>query len=113
MTYTAVVSDHRGTAVGCAAAACRGAIPADVRVLPDRIILVRHAQSEGNVDCGAYTYIPDPQVPLVSALRKHSAAAEGRCTTVCLQQCASVFVMLHVSPMTAGYTGMSDVLESR
>ncbi|KAF6253071.1 histidine phosphatase superfamily, partial [Scenedesmus sp. NREL 46B-D3] len=66
----------------------RGAIPADVRVLPDRIILVRHAQSEGNVDCDAYTYIPDPQVPLTSlgsrqaqdagqAIRRTMEAAKG------------------------------------
>lgn len=46
----------------------RGATPPDRRVLPDRIILVRHAQSEGNVDAGTYTYIPDPQVPLVSLI---------------------------------------------
>eukprot|EP00882_Tetradesmus_deserticola_P027938 GHRQ01031086.1.p1 GENE.GHRQ01031086.1~~GHRQ01031086.1.p1 ORF type:complete len:103 (+),score=33.77 GHRQ01031086.1:300-608(+) len=58
--------------------ACRGAIPADVRVLPDRIILVRHAQSEGNVDCGAYTYIPDPQVPLVSGQGRQSNTAHMR-----------------------------------
>ena len=35
-------------------------------VLPKRIILVRHAESEGNIDNFAYTYVPDPQVPLVS-----------------------------------------------
>jgi hypothetical protein len=44
----------------------RGAIPTDTRVLPDRVILVRHAQSEGNVNQHTYTYLPDPQVPLVS-----------------------------------------------
>jgi hypothetical protein len=46
----------------------RGAVPADPRVLPDRIILVRHAQSEGNVNQATYTYLPDPQVPLVSVV---------------------------------------------
>ena len=45
---------------------CRGATPKDYRVLPKRIILVRHAESEGNIDNLAYTYVPDPQVPLVS-----------------------------------------------
>ena len=40
------------------------ATPKDFRVLPKRIILVRHAESEGNVDNQAYTYMPDPQVPL-------------------------------------------------
>jgi len=43
-----------------------GAIPKDFRILPDRIFLVRHAESEGNVDNFAYTTIPDSQVPLVS-----------------------------------------------
>ena len=44
---------------------CSGATPRDYRVLPRRIVLVRHAESEGNVDSFAYTYLPDPQVPLV------------------------------------------------
>ncbi len=44
---------------------CRGATPPDHRVLPRHIILVRHAESEGNVDNFAYTYVPDPKVPLV------------------------------------------------
>jgi hypothetical protein len=44
----------------------RNAVPSDMRVLPERIILVRHAQSEGNVNQHTYTYLPDPQVPLVS-----------------------------------------------
>ena len=48
-------------------ACCRGAVPKDYRVLPKRIILVRHAESEGNIDNFAYTYVPDPQVPLVSS----------------------------------------------
>ena len=43
----------------------RGATPRDHRILPKRIILVRHAESEGNVDNFAYCYVPDPQVPLV------------------------------------------------
>jgi broad specificity phosphatase PhoE len=41
-----------------------GATPKDFRILPKRIILVRHAESEGNVNNQAYTYLPDPQVPL-------------------------------------------------
>ena len=47
---------------------CRGATPQDYRILPRRIILVRHAESEGNIDNFAYTYVPDPQVPLVRSL---------------------------------------------
>ena len=45
---------------------CRGATPRDFRVLPRRIFLVRHAESEGNVDNIAYTYLPDPRVPLTA-----------------------------------------------
>ena len=47
---------------------CRGATPNDFRVLPAKIILVRHAESEGNINNLAYTFTPDPQVPLVSPL---------------------------------------------
>lgn len=47
---------------------CRNAIPkANLRILPERIILVRHAESEGNVCNSVYTQVPDPQVPLVGA----------------------------------------------
>ena len=46
---------------------CRGATPQDHRVLPKRIILVRHAESQGNVDHFAYSEVPDPQICLVRA----------------------------------------------
>ena len=56
-------------------ALCRGATPQDYRVLPRRIVLVRHAESEGNIDNFAYTYVPDPQVPLV----RGCALPQGQC----------------------------------
>lgn len=62
--------------------ACRGATPRDHRILPRRIILVRHAESEGNIDNFAYTYVPDPQVPLVSnvlAIAMLCTPARSRC----------------------------------
>lgn len=37
-------------------------------LLPRRIVIVRHAQSKGNVDPFQYTYVPDPSVPLVSSV---------------------------------------------
>ena len=40
------------------------ATPRDHRILPDRIFLVRHAESEGNVDSSSYVTVPDSQVPL-------------------------------------------------
>ncbi|KAI4350008.1 hypothetical protein L6164_010540 [Bauhinia variegata] len=33
-------------------------------ILPKRIILVRHGESQGNLDTAAYTTIPDHQIPL-------------------------------------------------
>ena len=35
------------------------------RNLPRKIILVRHAQSQGNVDSATYSVVPDSEVPLV------------------------------------------------
>ncbi|KAG1664180.1 hypothetical protein FOA52_011356 [Chlamydomonas sp. UWO 241] len=52
-----------------------GATPKDFRVLPDRIILVRHAESAGNVDDEAYTYIPDSQIPLTARGHMQARAA--------------------------------------
>jgi broad specificity phosphatase PhoE len=46
-------------------------------MLPDRIILVRHAQSEGNVNQATYTYLPDPQVPLVSERKQQQQQQQG------------------------------------
>jgi len=44
--------------------ASSGATPTDHRILPARIILVRHAQSEGNVDNQAYASVPDSRIPI-------------------------------------------------
>jgi broad specificity phosphatase PhoE len=52
-----------------------GATPKDFRVLPDRIFLVRHAESEGNVDNAAYTTKPDSQVPLTLLGRQQAQDA--------------------------------------
>ncbi|KAL4428501.1 hypothetical protein ABPG75_002590 [Micractinium tetrahymenae] len=55
-----------------------GATPRDFRVLPKRIFLVRHAESEGNVDNIAYTYLPDPRVPLTARGWQQAMAAGDR-----------------------------------
>jgi broad specificity phosphatase PhoE len=39
------------------------------RVLPRRIILVRHGESEGNVDESMYCRVPDPRIRLTSKVR--------------------------------------------
>ncbi|KAF8054608.1 phosphoglycerate mutase-like protein [Scenedesmus sp. PABB004] len=84
--WTASAELRRAPPPAASLAAARRA--RDTRVLPQRIILVRHAQSEGNVNAGAYTYIPDPQVPLTAlgrqqayeaglAIRRHMEEAAG------------------------------------
>ncbi|KAJ4769014.1 Phosphoglycerate mutase-like protein AT74 [Rhynchospora pubera] len=47
------------------------------RRLPERIILVRHGESEGNVDSAAYSTTPDHQIPL-TALGLRQAREAGR-----------------------------------
>lgn len=36
-----------------------------MRVLPDRIVLVRHAESEGNTNKHIYSVVPDQKLSLV------------------------------------------------
>ena len=48
-------------------------------MLPAKIILVRHAESEGNADNFAYTYVPDPQVPLVGYLCHTQLPSQRMC----------------------------------
>lgn len=40
------------------------ATPRDYRILPARIVLVRHGESEGNIDNITYAQVPDNRVPL-------------------------------------------------
>ena len=42
----------------------------DKRVLPKRIILVRHGESMGNVDETIYSRVPDPQIRLTDRGRE-------------------------------------------
>jgi broad specificity phosphatase PhoE len=58
-----------------------GATPRDYRILPSRIFLVRHAESEGNVDNIAYTYLPDPRVPLTARGWQQAMSAGDRLRT--------------------------------
>ncbi|KAK9835626.1 hypothetical protein WJX74_004542 [Apatococcus lobatus] len=71
------IADRRGLGMYDARyhSTSQGATPHDLRVLPRRIILVRHAESQGNVDNFAYSYTPDPQVPLTD--RGHEQARAG------------------------------------
>jgi hypothetical protein len=42
---------------------------------PKRIILIRHAESEGNVDAAKYVSVPDNQMPLTSKGRNQALQA--------------------------------------
>ena len=76
----APVSDRRLTGLFDARyhSASFGATPRDHRILPRRIFLVRHAESEGNVDNQAYTTLPDPRVPLTARGWQQVGVAGGR-----------------------------------
>lgn len=51
------------------------AVPRDPKVLPPRIVLLRHAESQGNVDHRTYAEVPDHRVPLT--LRGRAQAREA------------------------------------
>nr|ACG39006.1 hypothetical protein [Zea mays] len=51
--------------------------PQCARRLPKRIILVRHGESQGNLDMSAYTTTPDYRIPL-TALGAEQARAAGQ-----------------------------------
>jgi len=55
-----------------------GATPKDFRVLPDRIFLVRHAESEGNADSETYSHTPDSRVPLTELGARQALAAGAK-----------------------------------
>jgi len=72
------------------------------RVLPRRIILIRHGESEGNIDETAYTRIPDPQIKLTEK-GKEQAFNAGRMVKELLDKDREEFgidskVFFYVSP---------------
>ncbi|XP_010550965.1 PREDICTED: phosphoglycerate mutase-like protein AT74 [Tarenaya hassleriana] len=50
----------------------------DNKLLPKRIILVRHGESEGNLDTAAYTRTPDNKIPLTECGRVQAREAGAR-----------------------------------
>lgn len=75
-----------------------GATPTDFRILPRRLILVRHAESEGNVDNRAYTYLPDPQVPLTPRGWRQAMNAGERIRELTRQDGAGSRLFFYTSP---------------
>ncbi|GLT90360.1 hypothetical protein SLE2022_082970 [Rubroshorea leprosula] len=58
------------------------------RLLPKRIILVRHGESEGNLDTAAYSITPDNKIPL-TPLGKSQARSAGARLHDLISRCSS------------------------
>jgi broad specificity phosphatase PhoE/uncharacterized coiled-coil protein SlyX len=56
--------------------------PNDYRALPPRIVLIRHAESEGNIDRNVYARTPDPLVPLTAHGREQARRAGLRLRSI-------------------------------
>ncbi|KAL6759865.1 histidine phosphatase superfamily [Haematococcus lacustris] len=94
----------------------RGATPKDLRVLPDRIILVRHAESEGNVDNLAYSYIPDSQVPLTERGKQQAREAGAKIRKLLEAQGHDYKLFFYTSPYKRSlqtYAGISSAFEKQ
>ena len=76
---------------------------------PKRIILIRHGESEGNVDEQAYTHTPDSRVPLTSRGLDQAALA-GRMLHQLIGPEANVY--FYVSPYTRAKQTLARVLEA-
>lgn len=75
-----------------------GATPPDYRMLPLRIVLIRHAESEGNVDNVAYTYLPDNKVPLTRQGWDQALRAGERLGELCRGDAAPPRLFFYTSP---------------
>lgn len=66
----------------------RGVSREDYRVLPDRIFLVRHGESDGNLDATVYSGVPDHKVQLSEKGQQQAIAAGQRIKQVLEEDCA-------------------------
>uniref|UniRef100_A0A0D9ZU12 Phosphoglycerate mutase-like protein n=1 Tax=Oryza glumipatula TaxID=40148 RepID=A0A0D9ZU12_9ORYZ len=71
--------------------------PQCARRLPKRIILVRHGESQGNLDMSAYTTTPDYRIPL-TPLGVDQARAAGKGILDVVSSAANWKVYFYVSP---------------
>mmetsp|Transcript_16670 Transcript_16670/g.22981 ORF Transcript_16670/g.22981 Transcript_16670/m.22981 type:complete len:428 (-) Transcript_16670:136-1419(-) len=67
------------------------------RVLPRRIILVRHGESEGNIDETKYSSVPDPRIKL-TAKGKQQASKAGHRLREMFEKDPSYRVFFYLSP---------------
>lgn len=65
---------------------------------PRRIILVRHGESEGNLDESAYTRIPDPKIALTEKGKVQSEESGRRIREMIAKDCDDWKVYFYVSP---------------
>lgn len=82
-------------------------------MLPERIVLVRHAQSEGNIDNVAYTYIPDPQIPLTSTGKVQAEQAGKKILEIARPSGDSHKLFFYTSPYRRSietYTAIAGVV---
>lgn len=80
-----------------------GATPKDYRVLPDRIILVRHAESEGNVNKHIYSMVPDRKLPLTE-LGREQAECTGHVLRKELEKDGETYnLVFYISPYRRSY----------
>ena len=104
-----------GNDVGCVFVRS-GATPKDLRVLPDRIILVRHAESAGNVNKHVYSMIPDRKLPLTET-GKAQAESAGVVLREELERDGAPFnLVFYISPYRRSYEtyqGISKALPSK
>mmetsp|Transcript_20829 Transcript_20829/g.49658 ORF Transcript_20829/g.49658 Transcript_20829/m.49658 type:complete len:304 (+) Transcript_20829:583-1494(+) len=81
--------------------------------LPKRIILMRHAQSQGNVDEAIYTNTPDWQVPLSDEGRQQALRAGGKVREILEEAHGDEFrLVLYCSPYERCRQTMHGVLEA-
>lgn len=72
--------------------------PQCARRLPKRIILVRHGESQGNLDMSAYTTTPDYRIPLTALGVEQARAAGHRIRDVVAAGGGNWKVYFYVSP---------------
>ncbi|CAI0392005.1 unnamed protein product [Linum tenue] len=70
--------------------------------MPKRIILVRHGESQGNLDTAAYTHIPDHKIPLTEAGRAQARETGAQLRDLISSDCGNSTntwrVYFYVSP---------------
>ncbi|GMH32384.1 hypothetical protein BSKO_00218 [Bryopsis sp. KO-2023] len=80
-----------------------GATPPDYRVLPERIILVRHAESEGNVNKHIYSVVPDRKLPLTERGWQQAESAGKRLQTIMERGGKDYKMYFFISPYRRSY----------